>query len=59
LRSTDLHRIIVAALEGNEKQPIHYHALGNNYSSLMCASYMENHPYENVARSPIFKQKNI
>jgi hypothetical protein len=59
LRSTDLHRIIVAALEGHEKQPIHYHALRNNYTSLMCASYMANHPNENVARSPIFKQQNI
>ncbi len=38
LRSTDLHCIIVAALEGHEKQPIHYHALRNNYTSLMCAS---------------------
>ncbi len=45
LRSTDLHRIIVAALEGHEKQPIHYHALRNNYTSLMCASYKANHPY--------------
>jgi hypothetical protein len=59
LRSTDLHRIIVAALTGHEKQPIHFHALRNNYTSLMCASYMANHPYENVARSPIFKQQNI
>jgi hypothetical protein len=25
----------------------------------MCAVYMANHPYENVARSPIFKQQNI
>ncbi len=25
----------------------------------MCASYMANHPYENLARSPIFKQQNI
>jgi hypothetical protein len=40
LRSTDLHRIIVAALEGHGKQPIHYHALRNNYTSLMCASYI-------------------
>ncbi len=46
LRSTDLHRIIVAALEGHEKQTIHYHSLRNNYTSLMCASYMANHPYE-------------
>ncbi len=59
LRSTDLHCIIVAALEGHEKQTIHYHALRNNYTFLMCASYMANHPYENVARSPIFKQQNI
>jgi hypothetical protein len=59
LRSTDLHCIIVAALEGHEKKPIHYHALRNNYTSLMCASYMANHPYENVARSPIFNQQNI
>jgi hypothetical protein len=59
LRSTDLHCIIVAALEGHDKQPIHYHALRNNYTSLMCASYMANHPYENVARSPISKQQNI
>ncbi len=25
----------------------------------MCASYMANHPYENVARSPILNQQNI
>jgi hypothetical protein len=25
----------------------------------MCASYMANHPYENVARLPIFKQQII
>ncbi len=59
LRSTDLHCIIVAALTRHEKQPIHFHALRNNYTSLMCASYMANHPYQNVARSPIFKQQNI
>jgi hypothetical protein len=46
LRRTDLHCIIVAALDGHEKQPIHYHALRNNYTSLMCASYLANHPYE-------------
>ncbi len=59
LRSTDLHCIIVAVLEGHEKKPIHYHALRNKYTSLMHASYMANHPYENVARSPIFKRQNI
>ncbi len=58
LRSIDLHRIIVAALEGHEKKPIH-HTLRKNYTSLMCASFMANHPYENLARSPIFKQQNI
>ncbi len=38
LRNTDLHCIIVAALEGHEKKLIHYHALRTNYTSLMCAS---------------------
>jgi hypothetical protein len=33
--------------------------LRNNYTSLMCDSYMANHPYENVERSPVFKQQNI
>ncbi len=59
LRSTDLHHIIVAALERYEKQPIHYHAFRIKCTSLMCASYMANHPYENVARSPIFKQQKF
>ncbi len=58
LRSTDLHHIIVAALEGHEKKPIHYHALRDNYTSLMCASYMANYPDQNLARSPILKQQN-
>jgi hypothetical protein len=49
LRSTDLHCIIVAALEGHEKQPIAYHALRNNYTSQMSASYLANHLYENAA----------
>jgi hypothetical protein len=40
LQSTDLHRIIVAVLDGREKEPVHYHILRNNYTSLMCASYM-------------------
>ncbi len=44
LRSIDLHRRIVAAFDGREKKPVHYHALRNNYTSLMCASYMANHP---------------
>jgi hypothetical protein len=59
LQSTDLHCIIVAALEGWEKKSVYYHVLRNNYTSLMCASYMANHPYENVARSLVFKQQNI
>jgi hypothetical protein len=59
LRSTDLHCIIVAALDGREKKPVHYHVLRNNYTSLMCASYMANHPYGIESRPPIFKQQNI
>ncbi len=49
LRSTNLHCIITAALDGHEKQPTAYHALRNNYTSLMCASYLANHSYENAA----------
>jgi hypothetical protein len=48
-RSSDLHRIVAAALEGHEKQPTAYHALRNNYTSLMCASYLGYHPYKNTA----------
>jgi hypothetical protein len=59
LRSTDLQCIIVAALEEHDKQPIAYHALRNDYTSQMCASYLANHPYENAAQSPIFKKQNI
>ncbi len=59
LQSTDLHCMIVAALDRRDKKPVHYHVLRNNYTSLMCASYMANHPYEIEARSPIFKQLNI
>ncbi len=54
-----MHCIVAAALEGHEKQPTAYHALRNNYISLVCASYLENHPYENAPQSPIFKQQNI
>ncbi len=36
LRSTDLHHIIAAALEGHDKQQTTYHVLRNNYTSLMC-----------------------
>jgi hypothetical protein len=49
LRSTDLLCIIDAALEGHKKQSTAYHALRNNYTSLMCASYLANHRYENAA----------
>jgi hypothetical protein len=59
LRSTDLHCIVAAALEGHEKQPTAYHELRNNYTSLMCASYLGNHPYESTAQSPIIMQQNI
>ncbi len=59
LRSTDLHCIWAAALEGHEMYPNAYHELRNNYTSLMCASYLGNHPYENTARSTSFMQQNI
>ena len=36
LRSTDLHCIIVAALEGHEKKPIHFHALRNKFMCFLC-----------------------
>ncbi len=49
LRSTDLHCIVAAALEGHEKQPTAYHALRNSYTSLMCGAYLGNHPYESTA----------
>jgi hypothetical protein len=55
LRSIDLHHIIVAALEGHEKKPIHYHALRNNYTPLMCASYMANYPYEKCSKITNFQ----
>jgi hypothetical protein len=58
LRSTDLHCIIAAALGGHETQQTAYHALRNNYTPLMCFSYLAIHPYENAAQSPIFKQQN-
>ncbi len=59
LQSTDLHRIIVAALDGQDKKLHHFHVLRNSYISLICASYMANHPYEIEVRSPIFNQLNI
>jgi hypothetical protein len=49
LRSTDVYRIVLLALERHDKQPTAYHALRKNYTSLMCASYLENHPYESTA----------
>jgi hypothetical protein len=48
LRGTDLH-CIVSALEGHDKWPTVYHALKYYYTSLMCASYLGNHPYKSKA----------
>ncbi len=59
LRSTDLHCIVAAAPDGHDKGQTNYHALRNSYTSLMCSSYLENHPYESTAPSPIFMQQNI
>jgi hypothetical protein len=38
LSSTDLHLIIATAVEGHDKRCLAYHALTNNYTSLMCSS---------------------
>ncbi len=59
LRSTDLHLIVAAVLRGHDKRRTAYHALSNNYTSLVCSSYLGNHPDESTAPSPIFMQQNI
>jgi hypothetical protein len=42
LTSTDLHHIVTAALEEHDKRQTAYNALRNNYTSLMCSSYLGN-----------------
>jgi hypothetical protein len=56
LSSTDLYHITTAALEGHGKQRFAYHALSNNYTSLMCSS---NLTHRAIPPSPVFIQHNI
>ncbi len=59
LSSTDLSRITTAALEGNNKQRLAYHALSNNYTSLMCSSNLTHCIHKATPPSPVFMQHNI
>jgi hypothetical protein len=54
LSSTDLYRITMAALEGHNKQRLAYHALKNNYTSLMCSSNLTHRIHEATPPSPFF-----
>jgi hypothetical protein len=49
----------MAALEGNDKQRLSYHALSNNYTSLMCFSNLTHCIHEATPPSPVFIQHNI
>jgi hypothetical protein len=51
-----LHRIITAALEGKQKQQHAYHALANNYASLMSSFKMKFHSEKESITSSIFIQ---
>ncbi len=59
LSSTDLYPITTAALVGNNKQCLAYHALSNNYSSLMCFFNLTHCIHEAAPPSPLFMQRNI
>ncbi len=59
LSSTDLHWIIAAAVEGHANQQLTYHALRNNFISLMCSSYLRKHTHEGTTSSPVFTQQSI
>jgi hypothetical protein len=59
LRSTDLYRITMAALEGHNKQRLAYHALSNNYTSLMCSPNLTHCIHKATPPSPVFMQHNI
>ncbi len=59
LSSTDLYPITTAALEGHNKQRLAYHALKNNYTSLMCSSNLTHCIHEAKPPSPVFMQHNI
>jgi hypothetical protein len=59
LSSTDSYRITTAALEGDVKRRLAYHALKNNYTSLMCSSNLTHCIHEATPPSPVFMQHNI
>ncbi len=59
LSSTDLYRITKAALEGHNKWRLAYHALKNNYTSLMCSPNLTHRIREATPPSPVFMQHNI
>ncbi len=60
LRRTDLlYQITMAALEGHLQGHLAYHALSNNYTSLMCSSNSIHHIHKATPLSPVFMQHNI
>ncbi len=59
LSITDLYHITTAALEGHVKQRLAYHALKNNYTSLMCSSNLTHCIHKATPPSPVFMQHNI
>jgi hypothetical protein len=59
LSSTDLYRITTAALEGRNKRCLAYHALSNNYTSLMCSYNLTQCIHKATPPSPVFMQHNI
>jgi hypothetical protein len=46
-------------LEGHNKQRLAYHALKNNYTTLMCSSNLTHRIHEATPPSPVFMQHNI
>jgi hypothetical protein len=59
LSSTDFYHITMVALEGHVKRRLAYHALSNNYTSLMCSSNLTHCIHEAAPPSPVFMQHNI
>jgi hypothetical protein len=59
LSSTDLYRITMVALEGHNKRRLAYHALKNNYTSLVCSSNLTHRIHKAKPPSHVFMQHNI
>ncbi len=59
LSSTDSYHFTTAALEVHIKRHFAYHALSNNYTSLMCSSNLTHCIHEAIPLSPDFMQHNI